>query len=401
MESISKTTVTLSKPVYLDNLTEKADIKKNIALNEFGLPIYPPENNNQGSNKQKLIKPEQEITADNKEKLLEKMYLITQNTEQSFKEDKIKFTDKSVQIGDDKIEFNNAGEAIYVNSQKEKFNILNILDNMTPRQQIIMELCLRVYNDMNISTSKLVTSMSGLYQELIKEQAHKTRVAAAISLVTSIAACSITVGIQVLSAVSTMKKSATTPAPQKISEQKINEPKEDIKNQEVDIKENTSETKENGIEMDEMGEMDEIGEMGEMGEMDEMDEMGEMGEQCKKVEEEPQNKKEEEKQSHDDYKATNQNNWFAVSKIMEGISTHSHVINQAIIALGKTGEEYIRSEKDIKEVNKNNAHTSEQTLESQISSSVQAKTSMLEMMNSIVNTILNTDQALVDNMRKS
>ncbi|MCZ9276518.1 hypothetical protein PS051_00190 [Escherichia albertii] len=383
MEPISKTTVTLSKPVYLDNLTEKADIKKNIALNEFGLPIYPPENNNQGSNKQKLIKPEQEITADNKEKLLEKMYLITQNTEQSFKEDKIKFTDKSVQIGDDKIEFNNAGEAIYVNSQKEKFNILNILDNMTPRQQIIMELCLRVYNDMNISTSKLVTSMSGLYQELIKEQAHKTRVAAAISLVTSIAACSITVGIQVLSAVSTMKKSATTPAPQKISEQKINEPKEDIKNQEVDIKENTSETKENGIEMDEMGEM------------------GEMGEQCKKVEEEPQNKKEEEKQSHDDYKATNQNNWFAVSKIMEGISTHSHVINQAIIALGKTGEEYIRSEKDIKEVNKNNAHTSEQTLESQISSSVQAKTSMLEMMNSIVNTILNTDQALVDNMRKS
>ncbi|MCZ8706768.1 hypothetical protein OM252_16705 [Escherichia albertii] len=383
MEPISKTTVTLSKPVYLDNLTEKADIKKNIALNEFGLPIYPPENNNQGSNKQKLIKPEQEITADNKKKLLEKMYLITQNTEQSFKEDKIKFTDKSVQIGDDKIEFNNAGEAIYVNSQKEKFNILNILDNMTPRQQIIMELCLRVYNDMNISTSKLVTSMSGLYQELIKEQAHKTRVAAAISLVTSIAACSITVGIQVLSAVSTMKKSATTPAPQKISEQKINEPKEDIKNQEVDIKENTSETKENGIEMDEMGEM------------------GEMGEQCKKVEEEPQNKKEEEKQSHDDYKATNQNNWFAVSKIMEGISTHSYVINQAIIALGKTGEEYIRSEKDIKEVNKNNAHTSEQTLESQISSSVQAKTSMLEMMNSIVNTILNTDQALVDNMRKS
>ena len=395
MEPISKTTVTLSKPVYLDNLTEKADIKKNIALNEFGLPIYPPENNNQGSNKQKLIKPEQEITADNKEKLLEKMYLITQNTEQSFKEDKIKFTDKSVQIGDDKIEFNNAGEAIYVNSQKEKFNILNILDNMTPRQQIIMELCLRVYNDMNISTSKLVTSMSGLYQELIKEQAHKTRVAAAISLVTSIAACSITVGIQVLSAVSTMKKSATTPAPQKISEQKINEPKEDIKNQEVDIKENTSETKENGIEMDEMGGM------GEMDEMDEMGEMGEMGEQCKKVEEEPQNKKEEEKQSHDDYKATNQNNWFAVSKIMEGISTHSHVINQAIIALGKTGEEYIRSEKDIKEVNKNNAHTSEQTLESQISSSVQAKTSMLEMMNSIVNTILNTDQALVDNMRKS
>lgn len=383
MEPISKTTVTLSKPVYQDNLTEKADIKKNIALNEFGLPIYPPENNNQGSNKQKLIKPEQEITADNKEKLLEKMYLITQNTEQSFKEDKIKFTDKSVQIGDDKIEFNNAGEAIYVNSQKEKFNILNILDNMTPRQQIIMELCLRVYNDMNISTSKLVTSMSGLYQELIKEQAHKTRVAAAISLVTSIAACSITVGIQVLSAVSTMKKSATTPAPQKISEQKINELKEDIKNQEVDIKENTSETKENGIEMDEIGEM------------------GEMGEQCKKVEEEPQNKKEEEKQSHDDYKATNQNNWFAVSKIMEGISTHSHVINQAIIALGKTGEEYIRSEKDIKEVNKNNAHTSEQTLESQISSSVQAKTSMLEMMNSIVNTILNTDQALVDNMRKS
>ncbi|ENP9366647.1 hypothetical protein ACENH5_003658 [Escherichia albertii] len=380
MEPISKTTVTLSKPVYLDNLPEKADIKKNIALNEFGLPIYSPENNNQGSNKQKLIKPEQEITADNKEKLLEKMYLITQNTEQSFKEDKIKFTDKSVQIGDDKIEFNNAGEAIYVNSQKEKFNILNILDNMTPRQQIIMELCLRVYNDMNISTSKLVTSMSGLYQELIKEQAHKTRVAAAISLVTSIAACSITVGIQVLSAVSTMKKSATTPAPQKISKQKINEPKEYIKNQEVDIKENMSETKENGIEMGEMGEM---------------------GEQCKKVEEEPQNKKEEEKQSHDDYKATNQNRWLAVSTMMEGISIHSHVINQAIIALGKTGEEYIRSEKDIKEVNKNNAHTSEQTLESQISSSVQAKTSMLEMMNSIVNTILNTDQTLVDNMRKS
>ncbi|MCQ8908836.1 hypothetical protein [Escherichia albertii] len=383
MEPISKTTVTLSKPVYLDNLPEKADIKKNIALNEFGLPIYSPENNNQGSNKQKLIKPEQEITADNKEKLLEKMYLITQNTEQSFKEDKIKFTDKSVQIGDDKIEFNNAGEAIYVNSQKEKFNILNILDNMTPRQQIIMELCLRVYNDMNISTSKLVTSMSGLYQELIKEQAHKTRVAAAISLVTSIAACSITVGIQVLSAVSTMKKSATTPAPQKISEQKTNEPKEYIKNQEVDIKENMSETKENGIETGETGEM------------------GEMGEQCKKVEEEPQNKKEEEKQSHDDYKATNQNRWLAVSTMMEGISIHSHVINQAIIALGKTGEEYIRSEKDIKEVNKNNAHTSEQTLESQISSSVQAKTSMLEMMNSIVNTILNTDQTLVDNMRKS
>ncbi|HHC4892824.1 TPA: hypothetical protein ACN6ZO_003535 [Escherichia albertii] len=302
MEPISKTTVTLSKPVYLDNLPEKADIKKNIALNEFGLPIYSPENNNQGSNKQKLIKPEQEITADNKEKLLEKMYLITQNTEQSFKEDKIKFTDKSVQIGDDKIEFNNAGEAIYVNSQKEKFNILNILDNMTPRQQIIMELCLRVYNDMNISTSKLVTSMSGLYQELIKEQAHKTRVAAAISLVTSIAACSITVGIQVLSAVSTMKKSATTPAPQKISEQKINEPKEYIKNQEVDIKENMSETKENGIETGEMGEM---------------------GEQCKKVEEEPQNKKEEEKQSHDDYKATNQNRWLAVSTMMEGISIHS------------------------------------------------------------------------------
>ncbi|QTA08644.1 hypothetical protein FYK23_20940 [Escherichia albertii] len=72
MEPISKTTVTLSKPVYLDNLTEKADIKKNIALNEFGLPIYPPENNNQGSNKQKLIKPEQEITADNKKKIIRK-----------------------------------------------------------------------------------------------------------------------------------------------------------------------------------------------------------------------------------------------------------------------------------------------------------------------------------------
>ncbi|HCQ4575214.1 TPA: hypothetical protein OKV73_002978 [Escherichia albertii] len=375
MEPISKTTVTLSKPVYLDNLPEKADIKKNIALNEFGLPIYPPENNNQGSNKQKLIKPEQEITADNKEKLLEKMYLITQNTEQSFKEDKIKFTDKSVQIGDDKVEFNNAGEAIYVNSQKEKFNILNILDNMTPRQQIIMELCLRVYNDMNISTSKLVTSMSGLYQELIKEQANKTRVAAAISLAGAITACTVTVGIQALSAISTIKKSATTPEPQKINEQKTNElKKESMKNQGEDIKENSIETNET----------------------DETDE------QCKKVEEEPQDKKEEDKQSNDDYiKAKNQNKWFAVSTIIESISTHSHLFNQSIITLGKTGEEYIRSEKDIKEVNKNNAHTSEQTLESQISSSVQAKTSMLEMMNSIVNTILNTDQTLVDNMRKS
>ncbi|WP_137651377.1 hypothetical protein [Escherichia albertii] len=372
MEPISKTTVTLSKPVYLDNLPEKADIKKNIALNEFGLPIYSPENNNQGSNKQKLIKPEQEITADNKEKLLEKMYLITQNTEQSFKEDKIKFTDKSVQIGDDKIEFNNAGEAIYVNSQKEKFNILNILDNMTPRQQIIMELCLRVYNDMNISTSKLVTSMSGLYQELIKEQANKTRVAAAISLAGAITACTVTVGIQALSAISTIKKSATTPEPQKINEQKTNElKKESMKNQGEDIKENSIET-------------------------------NETDEQCKKVEEEPQDKKEEDKQSNDDYiKAKNQNKWFAVSTIIESISTHSHLFNQSIITLGKTGEEYIRSEKDIKEVNKNNAHTSEQTLESQISSSVQAKTSMLEMMNSIVNTILNTDQTLVDNMRKS
>ncbi|HAX3257913.1 hypothetical protein [Escherichia albertii] len=375
MEPISKTTVTLSKPVYLDNLPEKADIKKNIALNEFGLPIYPPENNNQGSNKQKLIKPEQEITADNKEKLLEKMYLITQNTEQSFKEDKIKFTDKSVQIGDDKIEFNNAGEAIYVNSQKEKFNILNILDNMTPRQQIIMELCLRVYNDMNISTSKLVTSMSGLYQELIKEQANKTRVAAAISLAGAITACTVTVGIQALSAISTIKKSATTPEPQKINEQKTNElKKESMKNQGEDIKENSIET----------------------------NETNETDEQYKKVEEEPQDKKEEDKQSNDDYiKAKNQNKWFAVSTIIESISTHSHLFNQSIITLGKTGEEYIRSEKDIKEVNKNNAHTSEQTLESQISSSVQAKTSMLEMMNSIVNTILNTDQTLVDNMRKS
>ncbi|HEB1579392.1 TPA: hypothetical protein RY433_002880 [Escherichia albertii] len=381
MEPISKTTVTLSKPVYLDNLPEKADIKKNIALNEFGLPIYPPENNNQGSNKQKLIKPEQEITADNKEKLLEKMYLITQNTEQSFKEDKIKFTDKSVQIGDDKIEFNNAGEAIYVNSQKEKFNILNILDNMTPRQQIIMELCLRVYNDMNISTSKLVTSMSGLYQELIKEQANKTRVAAAISLAGAITACTVTVGIQALSAISTIKKSATTPEPQKINEQKTNElKKESMKNQGEDIKENSIETNETN----------------------ETDETDETDEQCKKVEEEPQDKKEEDKQSNDDYiKAKNQNKWFAVSTIIESISTHSHLFNQSIITLGKTGEEYIRSEKDIKEVNKNNAHTSEQTLESQISSSVQAKTSMLEMMNSIVNTILNTDQTLVDNMRKS
>ncbi|MCV3254278.1 hypothetical protein OGZ09_06925, partial [Escherichia albertii] len=167
------------------------------------------------------------------------MYLITQNTEQSFKEDKIKFTDKSVQIGDDKVEFNNAGEAIYVNSQKEKFNILNILDNMTPRQQIIMELCLRVYNDMNISTSKLVTSMSGLYQELIKEQANKTRVAAAISLAGAITACTVTVGIQALSAISTIKKSATTPEPQKINEQKTNElKKESMKNQGEDIKEN-------------------------------------------------------------------------------------------------------------------------------------------------------------------
>ncbi|WP_059259260.1 hypothetical protein [Escherichia albertii] len=375
MEPISKTTVTLSKPVYLDNLPEKADIKKNITLNEFGLPIYSPENNNQGSNKQKLIKPEQEITADNKEKLLEKMYLITQNTEQSFKEDKIKFTDKSVQIGDDKIEFNNAGEAIYVNSQKEKFNILNILDNMTPRQQIIMELCLRVYNDMNISTSKLVTSMSGLYQELIKEQANKTRVAAAISLAGAITACTVTVGIQALSAISTIKKSATTPEPQKINEQKTNElKKESMKNQGEDIKENSIET----------------------------NETNETNEQYKKVEEEPQDKKEEDKQSNDDYiKAKNQNKWFAVSTIIESISTHSHLFNQSIITLGKTGEEYIRSEKDIKEVNKNNAHTSEQTLESQISSSVQAKTSMLEMMNSIVNTILNTDQTLVDNMRKS
>lgn len=375
MEPISKTTVTLSKPVYLDNLPEKADIKKNIALNEFGLPIYPPENNNQGSNKQKLIKPEQEITADNKEKLLEKMYLITQNTEQSFKEDKIKFTDKSVQIGDDKVEFNNAGEAIYVNSQKEKFNILNILDNMTPRQQIIMELCLLVYNDMNISTSKLVTSMSGLYQELIKEQANKTRVAAAISLAGAITACTVTVGIQALSAISTIKKSATTPEPQKINEQKTNElKKESMKNQGEDIKENSIET----------------------------NETNETNEQYKKVEEEPQDKKEEDKQSNDDYiKAKNQNKWFAVSTIIESISTHSHLFNQSIITLGKTGEEYIRSEKDIKEVNKNNAHTSEQTLESQISSSVQAKTSMLEMMNSIVNTILNTDQTLVDNMRKS
>ncbi len=32
MEPISKTTVTLSKPVYLDNLPEKADIKKKYSI---------------------------------------------------------------------------------------------------------------------------------------------------------------------------------------------------------------------------------------------------------------------------------------------------------------------------------------------------------------------------------
>ncbi|EFM6336486.1 hypothetical protein GSY23_15880 [Escherichia coli] len=265
------------------------------------------------------------------------------------------------------------------------FNILDMLDNLTMRQQNIMEAFLRVFTSMYNASAKSDASMSIVFEQLVQLQSSETKNASWANLTGAIVGSAINAtGAVVMAGAEIAKPAGKIDDIAENQEQNTDKPddqprlksKEGLANAKTRLAQIETQQKELSTNQD----------------IEDNDKQ----EQSSKLQKEKESITNKIK---DKEKINSHNRRYSISSSI----SHTNNLFQSIGNLSQYGgtvaSEHTRAEKDLAEQAKNVMHSVMSSYLDQINRDVQGRDQALNLLQQIIQTIIDTDSAIVQGIR--
>uniref|UniRef100_UPI001FCCE6C1 hypothetical protein n=1 Tax=Escherichia coli TaxID=562 RepID=UPI001FCCE6C1 len=271
---------------------------------------------------------------------------------------------------------------------KEKtitFNILDMLDNLTMRQQNIMEAFLRVFTSMYNASAKAEASMSILFEELVQFQSKETINSSKENLAGAAAGAIVNVvGVGVIAKAEYNKPAGKIDDVTPNQEQKTDTPEDQ---QKLKSKEDVKKAK---------ARLSDIKKEQKTLSNDTKVENDTKQEQLSKLEKE---KDSINKQIADKQQIDSHNKKFSRYHSLSNSHHLFQAFGSTMQSSGTLAAEYTHAEKDIVEQAKNVMHSVMSSYLDQINRDVQGRDQALNLLQQIIQTIIDTDSAIVQGIR--
>ncbi|HGT5712806.1 TPA: hypothetical protein ACM38O_001629 [Escherichia coli] len=265
------------------------------------------------------------------------------------------------------------------------FNILDMLDNLTMRQQNIMEAFLRVFTSMYNASAKADASMSIVFEQLVKLQSDETKNASWANLTGAIVGSVINVtGAVFIAGAELAKPAGKIDDIAENQEQNADKPEDQTR---IRSKEDMANAKTRLAKIEEQQK-----ELSKNQDIEDNDKQ----EQSSKLQKEKEiitNK------IKDKEKINSHNLKYGITSSI----SHTNNLFQSIANLSQYGgtvaAEHTRAEKDLAEQAKNVMHSVMSSYLDQINRDVQGRDQALNLLQQIIQTIIDTDSAIVQGIR--
>ncbi|HAW2912966.1 TPA: hypothetical protein JLR09_003337 [Escherichia coli] len=265
------------------------------------------------------------------------------------------------------------------------FNILDMLDNLTMRQQNIMEAFLRVFTSMYNASAKADASMSIVFEQLVKLQSDETKNASWANLTGAIVGSVINVtGAVFMAGAELAKPAGKIDDIAENQEQNADKPDDQTR---IRSKEDMANAKTRLAKIEEQQK-----ELSKNQDIEDNDKQ----EQSSKLQKEKEsiNNKIKDKE-----KINSHNLKYGITSSI----SHTNNLFQSIANLSQYGgtvaAEHTRAEKDLAEQAKNVMHSVMSSYLDQINRDVQGRDQALNLLQQIIQTIIDTDSAIVQGIR--
>ncbi|HAW1411791.1 TPA: hypothetical protein JLM45_004930 [Escherichia coli] len=265
------------------------------------------------------------------------------------------------------------------------FNILDMLDNLTMRQQNIMEAFLRVFTSMYNASAKADASMSIVFEQLVKLQSDETKNASWANLTGALAGSAINAtGAVFMAGAELAKPAGKIDDIAENQEQNADKPDDQTR---IRSKEDMANAKTRLAKIEEQQK-----ELSKNQDIEDNDKQ----EQSSKLQKEKEsiNNKIKDKE-----KINSHNLKYGITSSI----SHTNNLFQSIANLSQYGgtvaAEHTRAEKDLAEQAKNVMHSVMSSYLDQINRDVQGRDQALNLLQQIIQTIIDTDSAIVQGIR--
>ncbi|HHU4905583.1 hypothetical protein QPL27_20785 [Escherichia coli] len=263
------------------------------------------------------------------------------------------------------------------------FNILDMLDNLTMRQQNIMEAFLRVFTSMYNASAKADASMSIVFEQLVHLQSSETKNASWANLTGAIVGSAINVtGAVFMAGAELAKPAGKIDDIAENQEQNAEKPEDQTR---IRSKEDMANAKTRLAKIEEQQK-----ELSKNQNIEDNDKQ----EQSSKLQKESITNKIKDKE-----KINSHNLKYGITSSI----SHTNNLFQSIANLSQYGgtvaAEHTRAEKDLAEQAKNVMHSVMSSYLDQINRDVQGRDQALNLLQQIIQTIIDTDSAIVQGIR--
>ncbi|HBJ0687394.1 TPA: hypothetical protein N8095_003407 [Escherichia coli] len=265
------------------------------------------------------------------------------------------------------------------------FNILDMLDNLTMRQQNIMEAFLRVFTSMYNASAKADASMSIVFEQLVKLQSDETKNASWANLTGAIVGSAINItGAVFMAGAELAKPAGKIDDIAENQEQNADKPDDQTR---IRSKEDMANAKTRLAKIEEQQK-----ELSKNQNIEDNDKQ----EQSSKLQKEKESITNKIK---DKEKINSHNLKYGITSSI----SHTNNLFQSIANLSQYGgtvaAEHTRAEKDLAEPAKNVMHSVMSSYLDQINRDVQGRDQALNLLQQIIQTIIDTDSAIVQGIR--
>ncbi|EEY7910008.1 hypothetical protein FZN21_23210 [Escherichia coli] len=265
------------------------------------------------------------------------------------------------------------------------FNILDMLDNLTMRQQNIMEAFLRVFTSMYNASAKADASMSIVFEQLVHLQSSETKNASWANLTGAIVGSAINVtGAVFMASAELAKPAGKIDDIAENQEQNAEKPEDQTR---IRSKEDMANAKTRLAKIEEQQK-----ELSKNQNIEDNDKQ----EQSSKLQKEKESITNKIK---DKEKINSHNLKYGITSSI----SHTNNLFQSIANLSQYGgtvaAEHTRAEKDLAEQAKNVMHSVMSSYLDQINRDVQGRDQALNLLQQIIQTIIDTDSAIVQGIR--
>ncbi|CAM3582903.1 TPA: hypothetical protein RLV06_004162 [Escherichia coli] len=265
------------------------------------------------------------------------------------------------------------------------FNILDMLDNLTMRQQNIMEAFLRVFTSMYNASAKADASMSIVFEQLVHLQSSETKNASWANLTGAIVGSAINVtGAVFMAGAELAKPAGKIDDIAENQEQNAEKPEDQTR---IRSKEDMANAKTRLAKIEEQQK-----ELSTNQDIEDNDKQ----EQSSKLQKEKESITNKIK---DKEKINSHNLKYGITSSI----SHTNNLFQSIANLSQYGgtvaAEHTRAEKDLAEQAKNVMHSVMSSYLDQINRDVQGRDQALNLLQQIIQTIIDTDSAIVQGIR--